>query len=221
MAIDVFRNIHKFLRAEIFSFSTDLGRADLSTSEGTRALAERFHGLVGLLERHAVHEDTYFTPLLVHSAPELGQKLLADHRDFDRRLASIDRSFGDLATLGQIVRHQRAQELYLELGDFTSTYLVHMLKEEREGNPALARVASDQELIGLHVALVQSLPEAELVLSMRGIFANTNPEEHFEILVGAQAGPPEEFEGVCKLARSVLPPAQWKALLDRLGRAAA
>jgi len=221
MAIDAFRNIHKLIRAELFTFSTDLGRADVSTPEGARTLAARFHELVELLEHHAVHEDTYFTPLIVHQAPDLGERLMAQHRDYDRRLSSIDRVFSDLWTMGREVRVRRAHELYIELSDFISAYLLHMQSEEKDGNRALAEIASDEELIALHTALVRSLPESELVRTMRGIFSHTNPSEHLEMLAGAQAGPPGEFEAVSQLAQSVLSPAEWKALLGQLGRAAA
>ena len=110
------------------------------------------------------------------------------------------------------------RHLYLELADFTGTYLLHQDVEERIVLPALRTAIGPREILAIHGAIIASIPPDQMARSLAFMLPAMNIDGRAELLAGMRAGaPPQVFEGVWGLAASVLTPADHAALAVRLG----
>ena len=222
IAVDLYRDIHKGLRAELFAVTLEAGRIDPICREDRLALAAHVSSVRHVLESHAHHEDSFIEPQLSSHLPELAEKIAADHGTLEPRFAAID----DLAT--QLTDTPVADvrrllfHLYHELSGFTSAYLAHQLVEERIVMPALQAAIGVEAVVGIHVGIVTSIPPVEMAQSLSFMLPAMNADDRAELLGGIRAGAPADaFQGVLALARSVLEPADYAATTVRLDRAAA
>ncbi|HEY6530973.1 MAG TPA: hemerythrin domain-containing protein, partial [Acidimicrobiales bacterium] len=182
------------------------------------ALAGRVDALVTLLHTHAEHEDTNVQPAIEKVLPDAAVRIVGDHDLLDRRIGDIHEmsvAFG--ATAGAEVRSV-GQELYLELASFTSAYLEHQNLEERVVMPALAGALGPEAVLGIHGAIISSIPPADMAASLAIMIPAMNVDDRTELLGGMRAGAPAEvFAGVWGLVGSVLTPADVAAVAARLG----
>ena len=84
--------------------------------------------------------------------------------------------------------------------------------------PALERAIGVEAVLGIHVAILSSIPPDEMGRSLAFMLPAMNLDDRTELLAGMRmTAPPEAFDGVVGLARSVLDPADFGALAARLG----
>ena len=220
---DLYKDIHKAIRAELFGVTVAAGSLDPSADGERSALATRIGDLVQLLVGHAEHEEAHMQDLLVAHVPRLAHQIEAEHVTLDRRML-------DLSTLAAAAAEARSGEparrrlhgLYLELASFASAYLAHQDVEERLVMPALSAAVPVEVLLARHDAIVSSIPPQEMAASLAIMLPAQNADDRAELLGGMQAGAPAEvFAGVVGLAQAVLAPQEFATLSTRLGLAAA
>ena len=216
--LDLFRDIDKGIRAELFAVTLEAGSIDPSESCDWSALSDHIAAVETVLGDHAGHEDTFVEPVLREFQPNLADQIEADHHRFDGQFARLL----ELSATGRssAVDDQRriAHLLYLELSRFTSDYLHHQLVEERIVMPALEASIGFDELLGLNQAIVGSIPPDKMAVGLAFMLPAMNVDDRTEMLGGMKAGaPPEAFAGVVGLARSVLVPAEFSKVATRLG----
>lgn len=210
--VDVYRNIHKGIRSELFAVTTRAGDLDPADECSRAALVDRIGSVVWLLETHAEHEDHHLQPLAVEHAPRLAERIVSDHAILDARIAGIGKAAKEVATRADL------HELYLDLASFTSAYLDHQDFEERELQPALLATVGPEVMFQTEQALVASIPPPDMAASLSVMLPAMNLDDRAELLGGMRLGAPAEvFAGVCALAASVLLPADMGALSARLG----
>ena len=216
--VDLYRDIHKGIRAELFAITTAAGSIDPGSRIDRAALADHIVSVAAVLESHAHHEDVVIDPVLAVHLPALAEEITMDHE-------RLESSFGRIVELacsavhgsGTDQRHQ-AQSLYLDLATFTSAYLAHQDLEERAVMAELERRIGVEQVLELHGAIVGSIPPDEMARSLSFMLPAMNTDDRVEMLGGMRmAAPPEAFDAVVSLARSVLQPADYSALADRLG----
>jgi hypothetical protein len=220
VAVDLYRDIHKGIRAELFDITATAGSVDPSDRTGRAALADHVLSVGRVLESHAHHEDLTIDPVLAEFAPTLAEQITHDHHALEARFAAVTelaRASVDTVTAD----HRRLTHLlYLELAGFTSAYLAHQSVEERVVMPTLERVIGVEAVIGIHMAIVSSIPPDEMARSLAFMLPAMNLDDRVEMLTGMRmSAPPEAFDAVTGLARSVLDPADYGALAGRLGLA--
>jgi hypothetical protein len=214
--VDLYRDIHKGIRAELFAATEAAGRVDPADLAGRADLAAQVDGLVDLLVSHADHEDTHLQPAIEAHLPAQAEQIAADHERIEGRLdvlvelAQVDAGTGpDPRT--------RAHRLYLELASFTAGYLEHQDLEERIVMPALDGAVGFEACLAMHQAIIASIPPDELARSLALMLPAMNLDDRSELLGGMRAGAPAEvFAGVWGLAGSVLRPEDVAALATRL-----
>ena len=216
VAVDLYRDIHKGIRAELFALAESAGSIDPGCRADRVAVAEHVRATHGLLESHAHHEDSVIQPVLERELPDLAERIERDH-------VALDAMFGRIADVASSLDDDRkarrnCQLLHLDLARFTADYLVHIDIEERVLMPSLERSIGVEAVVGLHTAIVSSIPPDEMARSLALMLPAMNVDDRSELLGGMQAGaPPEVFGGIVDLARSVLPPEQFHPLATRLG----
>lgn len=217
-AVDLYRDIHKGIRGELFAITSSAGALDPDDAFGRVALAEHVRSVVGVLESHAHHEDAFVDAPLAAVAPQLAAQVNADHEVLDAQIGAIAGLAEESCAVQAPEARRLLHVLHLELSDFTGAYLRHQLVEERQAMPALAAALTFEEVLAIHVGIVSSIQPEEMARSLAFMLPAMNADDRAELLGGLrEAAPAEAFESVLGLACSVLDPAEYAATADRLG----
>jgi hypothetical protein len=210
--VDVYRNIHKGIRRELFGVTTTTAELDPADECGRVQLRTRLDDVVWLLSAHAHHEDRWFLDMTEAHAPRIAEQVVSDHAMLDARIEGIGKAAREAGSRSEL------HELYLDLADFTSAYLAHQDLEERDLQPLLLAAVGPQVLFETEQALVASIPPDDMARTLAFMLPAMNLDDRGELLGGIRMGAPAEvFAGVCALAGSVLRPADFTALSGRLG----
>jgi iron-sulfur cluster repair protein YtfE (RIC family) len=216
--VDIYRDIHKGIRNELFAVTFEAGRVDPLDHEAVATVSSRWGNLVQLLIGHAQHEDEFVLPVIERFTPEYAEEITVAHTALEHQMAQLellaDRAADSCPERGRILGHR----LYLGLASFTAAYLQHQEFEEFEVMVMLSQHVSPEDLRALDHAIVASLTPEQMAQSMPLMLPAMNIEDQAELLGGVQAGAPAEvFAGMMGMTESVLEPARYAALAHRLG----
>ncbi|MFN8018934.1 MAG: hemerythrin domain-containing protein [Acidimicrobiales bacterium] len=217
-APDLYRDIHKGIRAELFDLTSAAGSLDPFDDIGRGALAAHVAAVAEVLATHAAHEDAFVDPALVQVDAELSARVEAEHHELEAAFAVV--ASGANLLVGAEVHQRRGQLqlLHLQLSGFTSAYLRHQLVEERVIMPLLADALGPEGVAEIHAGIIASIPPEEMARSLAFMLPAMNADDRAELLGAMRAeAPPEAFAQVLDLARSVLAPAELAATRARLG----
>ncbi len=214
---DLYRNIHKGIRAELFSFTQAAGDLDPSSAPERQALAQQMHHVVTMLVNHAGHEDAFVQPAVDRHVPTLAERIHADHPVLEARIEDLFGRAQDNAAATTDLRW-RTHQLYVETASFTSAYLAHQDFEERMVMPALEAAIGPEAVVEMDRALVAAIPPDEAAATLAFMIPAMNIDDRADLLGDMRAGAPADlFAGVWSLVRSVLDPRDVDALAARLG----
>lgn len=218
VTVDLYRDIHKGIRAELFAVTLEAGRTDPADRPGRQAVAAHWQDIAGVLVTHAEHEDTHMQPAIETHLPDLAVRIERDHLVLESRIEWLTELSQSIVGADASEQGARMHQLYLELASFTSAYLEHQDAEERLIGPALEAAIGIEQAAAIHQAIISSIPPDEMERSLAFMLPAMNLDDRAEMLGAMRAGAPAEvFEGVWGLARSVLSPADHAALGSRLG----
>lgn len=218
VAVDLYRDIHKGIRAELFAITATAGSLDPGNRVDRTALADHVVSVGAVLESHAHHEDAVIDPVLVEHLPALAEQIQSDHEAIEARFAGIVELATTLVGVDHSDQRRLAHLLHLELATFTGAYLVHQDLEERQVMPELERRVGVDAVIAMHGAIVGSIPPDEMARSLAFMLPAMNVFDRVELLDGIRLGAPAPvFDGVVGLARSVLRPDEFAQLAARIG----
>lgn len=213
---DLYRDIHKGIRAALFAVTAEAGRTDPADDLALAALRSEVVDIVQLLTEHASHEDEHLD--LLRFLPELADRVTADHHALERRMGGLVELADAARAAAAADRRFAVHELYVELAAFTGAYLLHQDMEERVVMPAMAGHLSVEQLVALHETILGSMPPDELTRGLVAIFPAVNVDDRCEMLAGMRAGAPAEtFAGLWRLAASLLSTADAAHVAARLG----
>ena len=218
--VDLYLNIHKGIRADLFAVTGRAGSLDPADTVGRAQLAEAVRTSVDLLVSHAEHEDTVIQPVLDVERPDLAELIAADHAGLEPRMDGLVALAGTVAEVG--VQGDAARgwlhALYLDLALFTGDYLRHQETEERVVMPALEAAIGPDAVQALEGTIIASIPPDEMAASLAVMLPAMNLDDRAGLLGGMRQGAPAEvFAGVWALAGSVLAADDHDALARRLG----
>jgi len=217
VGFDLYRDIHKGIRAELFAVTGNAGRIDPSQKAARLALQSHVRSIVELLVVHAEHEEVSVQPSIERFIPDVAEQVLDDHRTLEARLVDLQVLASDAALADTSEQRLAVQRLYVELASFTSAYLAHQDLEERVVMPALFDAVGFEGALAINHDIVSNIPPALMASSLSIMLPAMNIDDRADLLGGMQMGAPAEvFEGVWALAGTVLTPADYAALGTRL-----
>lgn len=217
VALDLYRDIHKGIRNELFAVCAEAGRVDPANHVGRLALAAQVRSVVDLLVSHAEHEDTHVQPAIEAHIPDLAELIEGDHHVLDERTGVLVEMADGAAEAPRDEQRARLHHLYLELCSFSGAYLQHQSFEERVVMPALEEAIGVPAVADIHRSIVGSIPPEEMSSSLALMLPAMNIDDRSEMLGGMREGAPAEaFAEVWSLAGSVLDSADRTALARRL-----
>jgi hypothetical protein len=217
MRHELYRNVHKGLRAELTRLLIDTGAADPADRQGSRQLSSRFDELAFLLERHAFHEASHLHPVLALASRSIATRLDAEHIAAEALVDPLRQAYAELASDDRQRNAEGFLDAYRALAHFTASYFAHIEYEESVAMPALWNALTDEELITLDARLIGSIPRETLWRFVRALLPAMNVHERKELLGALRALEPREaFEGTLEVARGLLAAREFQSLQQSL-----
>lgn len=149
MRVDLFSTIHKALRRALFELSGDLARVELSRTIAVDDIVAKVEHVIGLLDEHALLEDEGVFPTIRTLDPVLAAELETDHRSLLIVQVEVERIAQELAMADLASRERHAHRLAIAIHHLTALQLLHMNREETEGNRVLWSGLDDAALIAI------------------------------------------------------------------------
>ena len=217
VSFDLYRDVHKAIRVEMFAVVTNAGRLDVSDHYGCLDVADQVESLVNFLRRHAEHEDGSIQAPLEQAAPDIAARVAREHEALEGQMDHLVALATLLRRAPSLSARAVAHELYIDLAAFTGNYLAHQDFEERVIGHVLDEAIGVQGLLALHGAIMATISPQDQSYSLALMFPAMNIDDRTELLGGMRAmAPAEVFEATWSLARSVLPADDVQALATRL-----
>jgi len=214
---DIYRQIHKAMRASMSDAMLAAGRADpMDDSERDQLLAQ-IRGMLSFARGHLEKEEKFVHPAMESRAPGSTKETAQDHLSHAHAFADLEEALAALAHGDAGERPAAAHALYAKLAHFTGENFLHMQVEETANNEVLWRTHSDDELVAIERAIVASLTPQEKAYAAQWMLPFANPQERAELLrLMRPAMPPEAFGGLLRMVETRLSPAHWQKLVVAL-----
>lgn len=149
MRVDVFSTIHKALRRVLFELADELARVELSRTIAIDDVVARVERVIELLDEHALLEDECVFPMIRELDPLLADELAQDHRALLIVQCEVERIAQELAMADLASREHHAHRLAIAVTHLIALQLLHMNREETEGNRVLWSGLDDAALLAI------------------------------------------------------------------------
>ena len=218
VTLDIYRDVHKGIRGELFTLTLTAGRIDPGDETARATLAADVCRVVDFLVSHAQHEDRAVEPVLEVHLPEYASRIAQEHLTLEARMDDLrtraDEAVWARGSAPAVLTHT----LYRELASFTGAYLEHQDYEERVVMPALQDAVGVPGVGAIHAEILSGIPPAEMAESLAIMLPAMNIDGRAQLLGGMREDAPTPvFEGMWGLAGSVLDSSDYAALGARLG----
>src|SRR3954449_955845 len=90
VTVDIYRDVHKGIRNELFAVTLDAGRLDPHDDAAVSGVADRWGSLVGLLVAHAQHEEEFVQPVIEQFAPLYAEEIAEAHAALEAQMAQLE-----------------------------------------------------------------------------------------------------------------------------------
>ena len=215
---DIYRPIHKALRAAMFDTAQRLGQLDVDDPQDLARTLDQAGQVLALMSGHLKHENDFLHTAIEARLPGGAQHTAEDHHTHLEDIAGLGCELAALRRAAPAERSLIAQRLYQHFARFVGENLEHMLFEETHNNATLWTLYSDDELGALHGRLVASIEPAEMMRALGWMARALNPGELAGLLADMQSkAPPEVFGAVLAHVRPLLGAGRWPALAQTLG----
>jgi len=221
---DLYTSIHKAHRYALYTMAIQAGKTDYSEKTSVDKLNELLIAFREQLRIHIETEETFIHPLLSKRVPGGARELKEEHRvhvqrfeDLIKHLEGIRALPPDFEMLGEA-----GLEYYRALNRFISGYLVHIDKEEEEIQPALWRLATEDELMGIlggYLSGMRDITPKDAGYLLKMMVPAYDPEELRVVFERAKAAPPEAKKMLYALTESMLSAEELASVKKRLPEA--
>jgi hypothetical protein len=220
--MDMYAGIHKAMRAFMADTLLGLGRMDVDDDLEFAQAGERVMQLLDFCSSHLHHENAFVHKAMDARAPGTSAAVEAEHAEHEQAIAALSTSVAHLQACARVARPAVAQALYRQLALFVAHNFEHMHQEETVHNDVLWTHYSDEELMGVHDALMASIPAGEMMVVVRWLVPFMAPAERVAMLADMRQHAPEPaFAAVLNTVQPHLTQAEWGKLMRGLGMAPA
>lgn len=225
---NLFRPIHKGLRALIYEMGRRLQTTDFSDSGASNAMVQELREsleltsgncVLCLLYAHSKHEeDDFFQPLRPID-PDVVALMMNEHAEIGRRIRSFTKTCDEL--IAESTPHRRIEvgdRLNQEANELFADYLEHMNNEEATMVPVMWEHFTDSQLRKMRAEYHLRTPPRRFEVWMRWTLPALNVNELVVLFHGLKEdGPPELLDRFSRLASETVDPIRWAAAKDRVG----
>jgi hypothetical protein len=214
---DIYRPIHKALRAFMSDTLVTVGRMDPDDDHDVAVALEQTRSLLTILTVHLEHENQFVHTAMEARRPGSTVDTAHDHVEHECALAKLHGLVDDVARAAGAERATAGLRLYRRLAVFVAENLEHMNVEESDNIAVLWAEYTDEEIMAIEHAIVSHVPPAAMATVARWMMAGLNHNERVTLLQGMRQGAPAEvFEGVLAIARANLGTRDWTKLAGAL-----
>jgi hypothetical protein len=207
---DPYRPVHKAMRRQIVETSCLLASTDFDHEgdrEGSFAALEE---TIATQRDHAGHENRHVHPALEERRPGATSQADATHKKIERILEKIEAQAEALRSGREDDMPLAGHRLYLAFNEFVAEYLAHLNYEEKQINPILWELFTDEELGEIETRIVADTPPELVAVLTPLLLRSLNARELIDWLQGIrQEAPPAAFDEVLAQAKQLVPPDRW------------
>ncbi len=215
---DVFKQIHKGLRALLYETALLLQQTDFSDADEAEIAVQQVTTVIDLFEKHAHTEDSMVFTAIINNEPALvdifEQEHVEDHAlglHLGNQLAALVAadSFDEKENVGE-----RITQAFIAFMVFN---LKHMAKEEDIINKALWKYYSDLDLHGMTQRIVAAVPPQSMALYSRWMIRGLSNNELTNWLKDVKNNAPDfVFGGLMQTAAAELNESRWKLVQEAI-----
>jgi hypothetical protein len=215
---DIYRRVHKAVRACLFDATLALGRADPHDDCELRAALASLEELLAFCETHLEHENAFIHRAMEARRPGSARHFVEDHVHHEASIESLRAMARAAAAAQGEARDAALHRLYRALAVFVADNLEHMEREEAENNAVLQSAYTDVEIAGIERELVASLAPGAMMQALRWFFPAMSHAERVGMLAGMAQAPAAAREGALGVARARLAPGEFAKLAAALAQ---
>jgi len=214
---DIYRLVHKGLRAFMCDTLCKMGKLDVDDEEEIHELVSQLDTLLHVCRSHLHHENHYIHPALEARAANSSAQTAKEHDQHEQAIKLLENSLLNLQQCPAHLRTQNALALYRRLAIFIAENLEHMQVEESYNTQVLWQHYSDEELQGIERELISSVPEEESRIFWRWMLPYMTHQERLELLGKIRNHAPEPvWHGMLALVKMHASPRDVEKLINAL-----
>lgn len=216
---DLFTFIHKSIRSMIYNAASQLQSTDFADNNESEKMILSLRQNLELLHEHAVHEDNIIFPEIADNEPGIIKVLNDEHKELEIKLNKLINQMDKIYRTKIIdERLVSGAELNSMFNDFAASYLAHMNHEEATVLDASLKYLSDDELVAIRTRIQTKIPSERYKIWLHWMLKSLNNFELIGLLGGMRASaPPQVFENVVGVAKSLFDDQKWTKLSEQLG----
>ena len=204
MRLCLYKDIHKFVRKHLFTFSEVCGQVDFTSDAAVEGYQQQMQGFLGFLASHAEREEMGVHPLLASKGLEVG-RVAHDHTEMEEEAEKLRGQVAAILAAEDASEKERlGHEHYLDLCLYVSTQLQHLNEEERVVMPLIHEHYSDEELREVVRAIYTHLPEEEFFQALPAMVGAGNAQELEELVQNTKDFRPEFFDRLIEAIRPIV-----------------
>lgn len=208
---DVYRRVHRGLRAALFELTTIAGRTAWRDRDDVAALQRAFFETFEFLRSHGEMEDTFQLPLLESKMPGITAHDAEQHRAIEEAIESLEAAFAGAIVASGDARVARGEIFLHRLCTFVADYLRHMTHEETVTMPLFHRYCTDAEIADAGRRLIAALGPVRASAAMRRIIPALDADDRAAYLRMVLAAVPHAAaDDILSLAQSSLSEEDWR-----------
>ena len=216
--MDMYAGIHKALRTCMTDTLLALGRMDTDDDLEFAQTCDRVMQLLDLCRSHLHHDNDFVHTAMQARAPGSSAAVAAEHVQHESTITALAGGVAHLLGCARAARPATTHVLYRQLALFMAHNFEHMNEEETAHNAVLWAHYTDAELVGIHDALVASIPPHEMLQFARWMAPFMSPAERTAMLSDMQQNAPAAaLAAVLAQVQPHLTPGEWTKLVRSLG----
>ncbi|MFV8827877.1 hemerythrin domain-containing protein [Alkalihalobacterium sp. APHAB7] len=214
---ELFMPVHKGLRFALGNLLNHVNQLNFENERKLKEFSKEFNTLCAVLHSHAEHEDEHVHPIIEKYAPEVAEKMEAEHEATDVLLIQLEHLINEINNSSIDLRRELGVKFVYGYNKFLAAYLNHLQTEEVDVMNILWGKLSVEDLMEVTVAIRSSIPQEILMDYFKYMIPGQNIYERVEMLGGMKKfAPPEAYQAACELAASVLSNEDWLELKKEL-----
>lgn len=211
---NIFKQIHKGLRAMLYDTAINLQLTDFSNTEDAEISLEKLNQTLATFYEHATQEDRFILPIIARFNPSLVEEFDSEHEKDEFMSHRIN-------SLVTAYRNSGSSDGRIEAGDaigrafneFIAFNLYHMNKEEEKINPILWENYSDEGIKEIRRTLVASISTDQVLVTSKWMMLGISDAEVTTWLQEVKNNAPVfVFQSLMELAERVLSPNRWNKI---------
>ena len=212
---NIFKHIHKGLRALLYDVSLTIQRTSFSHNEQTARAFEKIELSLNLFESHTYIKDVFLLPVIEKVDNAIPRQFEIEHKadlDMSGRLKKLILNY---RFTGNNDDQSEASAICNAFMEFMIFNLQHMEKEEKVLNQTLWHHFSDKDIEAIERKIIANIPPGEMAEYSKWMLLGVNNDEAIQLMSKIRRKAPDiVYETVYITAEKELPSERWYTVME-------